>query len=687
MTLRGRATSNKIYILVRVYKVLGDPGFTFYADPWALYLDRLITLEPTGGYHGVISASAPVMLQERSISANLSADAIGIYKGLVVDQKKIRLLKLELTNNNDDDVLKAELVLKQLDENLRFWAVSYCWGGKPGKGPPYLEINGVEISVTKSLSDCLHCLRRKKVEALIWADAVCINQEDDVEKAMQVRRMGSLYGLADQVVVWLGEPSDQDYDAMPTLATLHNQSVKPGTLLYGTLNQDLQAGMHVNALLQRAWFTRAWVVQELVFGSQVTVFCGRYELQWDGFIDGVIKCEAHLNHVSGLPHSNFLKNIQPALALDRTRKYYRTKDHQKIITPLKYGFLRLVEFFFYTQSSRDRDKLFALLNLAWDTSPNHEKFQPDYQSHEDFILAKYASQFVESGYALELMYRAGRDKGARFCSWIPDLMNQRRRIRYASTLSTWNSMGINSKPGFCAGVPLPNDAKVESTIFRSIRLEAPKPPVLAIRGIMFDSIQSRRSLRLDGSIQFSNVLTDLRQFLAPLRMYPGCGPDWEDELLVGCLTGDAIGPQTEVAPLTFPLSPSIPNPDFERWPSGFRKVVLDVRPDQDARVYLGKSARSRRIIEQFWQTSSVFMQHIPEAAAGITAKGYAGIVPGETSPGDTIFIPHDSKIPFVLRKKPNSGYHELIGECYIHKLMYHDGRTPVGVKDDIVYLV
>ena len=45
-------------------------------------------------------------------------------------------------------------------------------------------------------------------------DAVCINQRDESEKAVQVRMMGSLYSRAEEVIVWLGPASDDSDYAM-----------------------------------------------------------------------------------------------------------------------------------------------------------------------------------------------------------------------------------------------------------------------------------------------------------------------------------------------------------------------------------------------------------------------------------------------------------------------------------------
>lgn len=51
-----------------------------------------------------------------------------------------------------------------------------------------IEINGQMTSITTNLDIALRNLWQKQGEGvLVWADAICINQTDDKEKASQVR--------------------------------------------------------------------------------------------------------------------------------------------------------------------------------------------------------------------------------------------------------------------------------------------------------------------------------------------------------------------------------------------------------------------------------------------------------------------------------------------------------------------
>ncbi|EQK97466.1 Heterokaryon incompatibility [Ophiocordyceps sinensis CO18] len=107
-------------------------------------------------------------------------------------------------------------------------------------GPDTLTTERGAVSVTESLSSCLKCLRRKRVEARIWADAVCINQQDKEEKSIQVRRLGSLYSRAARVIVWLGGDDAHVHVRCPE-ANLTNLVLEARSLEQGGSPQSVAA--------------------------------------------------------------------------------------------------------------------------------------------------------------------------------------------------------------------------------------------------------------------------------------------------------------------------------------------------------------------------------------------------------------------------------------------------------------
>lgn len=161
----------------------------------------------------------------------------------------------------------------------------------------------------------------------------------------------------------------------------------------------------------------------------------------------------------------FPESSVAATALHRTRQVYRYMK--------KTPFLRLLGMIDYTASSRPRDKIFSLLNLAAESYLSEEDFNPDYVSPDETVMARYARRFVRNGAVLELLYHAGHSKSASFYSWIPDFMGLRhsrgaRQRTYPPTISTWKTRG---RGGFYAG---PRRMSLQGTP-RSIAASRPAP--------------------------------------------------------------------------------------------------------------------------------------------------------------------------------------------------------------------
>lgn len=724
----GGPKVNAVYILARVYNVHTDPQIILYVDPWQLHKEGHINLESASYYRGKISPGTPGFLSDNCTGLTSGTELDKVYEKLQIKvENKIRLLRLKLNPehdiNGDQQLLRAHLgvyTVSSVTGNVElesmnsdpqgldteplsrkhgmtpgassstgFLAISYVWGNRPTKDGPFLEVNGVVVPITLSLWTCLCRLRDDGEEAPIWADAICINQSDDVEKAFQVRRMGALYQKASRVIIWTGNDTDMDNGVIRLISNLQQQSKMPLSPQKDRQDQ-LGEAQRVEKFLGRAWFTRTWTIQELVFGNNVFIASGDSKMPWDVFIEGILECErqSRQNAYTTVPeYAHLLANSDAALALHKTRQYYKGTTPGEEDGRLKYSFLDLLERFHYAKASKDRDKLFALLNLAYDTTTSHPAFYPDYdpKTTDEAIMSRYASEFVKSGKALDLLYRAGEEKGSAFCSWIPDLMNKRRQATWAPTISTWpavaNESGTTGK-GFHSGGPYSLDA----TILRDVAHYNGETPILAIKGKLVDTIQSRQSLDMAPSgkmIYFSKILDELRRYTAPL--YSASDPA-QTIAIIRCLIGDAVGPQSAMRTREATFGePRRSTPHWSSpWPAGFEAEVANVRPGQDARSYIDKPAATKRLINQFWETAMVFLQRIPHASASLTVNRRVAIVPGVTMPGDVIFVPHNSKVPFVLREEKQQHY-KLIGECYVHNMMYHDPGQ--RFSEDEVHLV
>lgn len=95
--------------------------------------------------------------------------------------KSLRILLLSGGNANH---LFAELIETTLGDNFPYEAISYVWGDSTKSHRLVLQ-DGMTLKITKSLYNALRSIRHSNVEdgaRALWADGVCINQEDLEER-------------------------------------------------------------------------------------------------------------------------------------------------------------------------------------------------------------------------------------------------------------------------------------------------------------------------------------------------------------------------------------------------------------------------------------------------------------------------------------------------------------------------
>jgi hypothetical protein len=199
------------------------------------------------------------------------------YSALPADS--IRLLKISSNAAGDIFCEVSNVIFAQAP---RFYALSYAWG--TDEATESILCNGRAMQIKANLHDAIHTIFNPPIslDLPIWIDAVCINQHDDEEKAVQVSRMGDIYRKAHQVVAWLG-PSGQDSDlAMdwfePLSVVLLPIQFPPLSRHYGKYGlpeADDTIWPVIGYLFHRPWFGRLWTFQEAVLASDLLMICGR----------------------------------------------------------------------------------------------------------------------------------------------------------------------------------------------------------------------------------------------------------------------------------------------------------------------------------------------------------------------------------------------------------------------------
>jgi hypothetical protein len=170
-----------------------------------------------------------------------------------------------------------------------YLALSYTWGDPSDRCEIY--VNGEPLYVTQNLARGLRVLRDKayiKDGWKLWIDAICINQEDNGERATQVKRMREIYTKAWSPIIWLGASNDNSEGAIELVRTLsrsftgRDAAVELTSLLRReptTFGEGKWRALHQLAV--RPYWRRAWILQEASLGyDDMPVLCGNDTLPW-----------------------------------------------------------------------------------------------------------------------------------------------------------------------------------------------------------------------------------------------------------------------------------------------------------------------------------------------------------------------------------------------------------------------
>ncbi|KAG4437372.1 hypothetical protein IFR05_007136 [Cadophora sp. M221] len=150
-------------------------------------------------------------------------DEVYTYKPLDPSRKQIRLLRL--SQANDEGVVNSlDLKIFDLIDAPQFIALSYVWG-RPDK-IMCLPCNDGKIMITSNLFRAIEVSFGRYPDVWLWADGICINQEDMIERGHQVAMMGDVYDQAALVIAHTGhyeyefEPSSSQRRTMGTSMTI-----------------------------------------------------------------------------------------------------------------------------------------------------------------------------------------------------------------------------------------------------------------------------------------------------------------------------------------------------------------------------------------------------------------------------------------------------------------------------------
>ena len=200
------------------------------------------------------------------------------------------------------------------------------------------------------------------MERILWIDAICINQNDKTgEKEQQIQSMAKIYSKASRVIIWLGKAtanSDRAIEAIRSAAAAKAEETEsPG--------MDEASGRAIIALLEREWFQRIWVLQEVAAARSILIICGRAE------IDGYVFSSGLSVPTPFDTRPDLQALIPPVLYLIRGAIFRRERSGDEVAQSARFSLNmhtlpELVDMYHTRKASIKHDKVFALSGMSTD---------------------------------------------------------------------------------------------------------------------------------------------------------------------------------------------------------------------------------------------------------------------------------------------------------------------------------
>lgn len=338
------------------------------------------------------------------------------YRYDVIQPDQIRLCRFMQENDKISAILKTV----STDESLPdYTALSYTWSlgdESPAKNHS-IQIGEQRLPTLDSLESFLRVLAARPTllnQTWWWIDSICIDQSNDVERASHVRRMKEIYEGASDVIVWLGERSDDSDSAVDFMHLLHDMSGPDGDESRDALRQHDKHQSQWVALrnfFSRRWWTRIWTIQEFVVPSHVSLWCDMRSISRTAICGAL--WVADRGNITG-----FKDTIAFHHAWNRRRAWaLRTA----LITPGGFdpSLLSLAAYFCSNEATNDRDRLYGLLAIATE----RHGLEVNYSWTVDEVYLKFAQSFIKLHQSLDIICFASLFRaavGSSLPSWVPD---------------------------------------------------------------------------------------------------------------------------------------------------------------------------------------------------------------------------------------------------------------------------
>ncbi|KAF2281184.1 uncharacterized protein EI97DRAFT_429246 [Westerdykella ornata] len=242
------------------------------------------------------------------------------------DPSDVTIRLLDLPPGDKTGLISCHLFTTPLSQAPEYEAVSYCWGVERGvifidtNPAPFPDASDAPtpsqppasqdilptwhpLVVPASLISFLYRTRAKNGQTrTLWVDSICIDQTNIAERDAQVPHMRDIYMRAKRTLIWLGPAADRSEEALQyafdLTQKLRHEIAQPGEALVLPPSAKAVSQTRIEVghpglaalikVLDRPYFERAWIVQEVVVSQEAHVIIGDNSLHWLWFLGGFL---------------------------------------------------------------------------------------------------------------------------------------------------------------------------------------------------------------------------------------------------------------------------------------------------------------------------------------------------------------------------------------------------------------
>ncbi|KAI8655320.1 HET domain-containing protein [Fusarium keratoplasticum] len=518
---------------------------------------------------------------------------------------------------------------------------------------------------------CLLQLRgERKADPLYWAFTISLDRHLDRDVFRPVADIAPVFAKASRTICWLGTPSPPSlgasaFDLIPTLCQARRAVLKdvaspkkmqscgfdkvdPISILgeYQRLTNSVrpEAWQSMEELLRMRFFSRSWILMEILSAQQLVVQCGSAQVPWDDLCFALEACDLYK-----CPSPIKSDGLQMLLAAQAARRLLSIRPSRA---------RRLVGIFAAldtpgVDAENPQDKILGANSIVRVKSTLRARYggrsADDVSSTNTLNAFNIASQILnailERPFTLSLARSADPALNPNWPSWIPNWGVPRQRYLLDSPAECFRASTVEQRNmPFLAGSRLRFAGLAVGTVRATAGYLPPR------RHCDHYTASGGNSIFLG---QWFEWAEEVSSRLRPI--FPSRDPD--RTLLEFVETIQAKGCDWKFA-TAMPV-------EHERYLAQARKF-LDFLEDED--------------IEETYDIKLFYAACYPshDRTFGITSNGRFCLLPKGAKAGDVICIPHGNKVPVVLRNKGD--YYHNLGESYVHGLMYGEAYAIVGLE-------